>query len=320
MPLETILITLVLLLPPLVLWRCKSFCEKHPSTVPFRTVPLGCLTMLWLILIYGFALHWIYDVLLECNPPHWLNRFHPLPILFAIPLGIAVIVLLSKRFAKGKERPCGYLYPAVFSGALVIALAISFCVTVGSLIFEAGGFGKVPRNWHTIYLPQLQDCRLAFEQRPSHPFLAEYDYRIRLRHGKNLDYFQLWPNTGGQTFVNVYKVADDKYLLKEKDAWYIIDATQRQVYLVDIPTTNTVNPPKTEIRFAVPLSDKSFSSMGGEEEEFHVNFKDGTSAKAIPYDVDLSQMEYLGCIMDYSFYTPDEQPEGEGHSRYPSSK
>ena len=63
----------------------------------------------------------------------------------------------------------------------------------------------------------------------------------------------------------------------------------------------------------MPFSDEESSrhSKRGQASQ-----SDGTSAEAVPYDVYLRFREYIGCIMDYSFYTPDEQPEGEGLPRY----
>ena len=310
MSLESILITLALILPPIVLWRCRTFCEKHPSTVPIRTVPLGCLTMFGMMLLYCSAIPWLYYSVLEKNPPHWLDNIETLLILLlTLPLGIGVIVFLSRHLTKGKKTPRGYLYPIVFVITLMVAGVISCCCTVGY------AFKKESRSWHTIILPQLQDCRLAFEQRPSHPFLAEYDYRMCLRYGKEQAIFQLWPNCGGRTFVNVYKIAEDKLLLKDKDASYIIDSTQKQVYLIGIAENNNQTE-QMDIHFAVPLCEKAFGSMGGEGQDLHIRFRDGTTVQTIPYDVDCSHREYIGCIMDYSFYTPDEQSEGEEHPRY----
>ena len=317
MTLETILITILLLLPPAVLWGCRRFCEKHPSTIPLRTVPLGCLTMFWLVLSYGSAIPWLFYEVLKRNPPHWLDSIKELPILLlAIPLGIAVIISISKRLTKGKEPPHVCLYPLVFAGILMVACGISCVCSIGHGPFDVDGFDKESRDWYKIFLPKLQDCRITFEQRPSHPFLAEYDYRIRLWHGKNLDFFQLWPNTGGRTFINIYKVAEDKLLLKDKCASYIIDVTEKQVYLVrSFPSTES-----TDIHFVVPLSEKPFDSMGGDAKDLRADFTDGTTSHAIPYNVDLNHCVYIGCIMDYSFYTPDEQPESEEHPRYRDNK
>ncbi len=310
MSLGTILITLALILPPIVLWRCRAFCEKHPSTVPIRTVPLGCLTMFWVMLLSCSAAFWLYYSVFGTFPPHWLNITKDLLILLlALSLGIGVIVLLSRHLTQGKKAPRGYLYPIVFAVTLIVAGIISCCCTVGC------AFKKGSRDWHTIILPQLQDCRLAFEQRPSHPFLAEYDYRLCLRYGKEQAIFQLWPNSGGRTFVNVYKIAEDKLLLEDKDASYIIDSTQKQVYLIRVSENDSQNEQR-EIHFAVPLCEKAFDQMGGHDEDFSVYFTDGTSSQAVPYDLELKCREYIGCIMDYSFCTPDEQPEGEGHPRY----
>ena len=66
--LETILITLFLLLPPVVLGKCRSFCERHPSTVAFRTVPIGCLTMFLLTVLLGVAVSWFYHSILKIKP------------------------------------------------------------------------------------------------------------------------------------------------------------------------------------------------------------------------------------------------------------
>ncbi len=287
-----ILIILLLLLPPVVLWRCKKFCERHPSTVAFRAVPLGCLTI-WLLLALGtIAVPWLHF--------SWL--------LVAILAGIAVIVLLARRLNRGRAvRPHGCLYPIVFVSYLLVVSCIMFHVLLKGF---GGGYDKEKNAWRAVCLPQLQDCRVAFEQRRAHPFLAEYDYRIRLCHGKEEAYFQLWPNTGGRTFVNVYQVADDKLLLREKYASYLVDAVQGQVYLAKSDSRMTVSP-ETKILFTVPLSDKAVTSMGvmsidGATPEFHVDFEGGKTVLGEPCDIDLSHCKYLGCIIDDAFYAADE--------------
>lgn len=310
---ETLLIIGILLLPPLVLWRCKRFCEKHPSTIPFRTVPFGCLTMLVVAVLLEDAVFWLFKTVLERNIPHAVSSWGgPISELLAIVLGLAVIVVLSKRLVKGREAPSGCLYPMVFAGLAAIATAISVFFAVFDFASPPGprDSDKEAAAWSTIFLPKLQDCPIAFEQRPTHPFLAEYDYRIRLGERDDPAYFQLWPNTGGRTYINVYRVADDKLLLKDKDASYLVDLSRRQVYLARYE--RGAGESEQEIHSAIPLSEKAFDGMGSST----ICFTDGTSAQAIPYDLDLRSCEYIGCIMDYSFYTPDEQPEGEGHPRY----
>ena len=313
---EEILIIFLLLLPPVILWRCKKFCERHPSTVVFRAVPLGCLTMWLLTLLCAMAMLWIFKAL-RTDPPEWLFGVW---YLVVIPPGIAVIVLLARRLNRGRAvRPHGCLYPIVFVSFLFVGCCIVFSGYRRHL-HDIDHFDKEKNAWRVVYLPQLQDCRVAFEQRHAHPFLAEYDYRIRLCHGKEEAYFQLWANTGGRTFVNVYQVADDMLLLREKDASYLVDMTQGQVYLAKSDNRMTVSP-ETKILFTVPLSDKAVASMGvrsidGAPPEFYVDFEGGKTVLGVPCDVDLSHCKYIGCIMDDAFYTADEQPEGEGHPRY----
>ena len=337
---ETLLIALALLLPPVVLWRCRGFCERHPSTVAFRTVPLGCLTMFLLTSLYGVAVSWFYHSLRKENLPHWLDRLEGLPsLLVAVPVGLAVIVFLVKRckkeVSKEKGKPQGCLYPLVFVGALMTALAISGVCTMSELLFDV----EKSRNWFPIFLPRFSDCTVLFEQRPSHPFLAEYDYRIRLESGEATSVFWLWPNTGGRTFVNVYQLEQDKLLLKDKEMSYIVDIRQKQAYLVDIQDEFSKYQ-GSSIHFAVPLSSKRISTLGRgipmsqsefrknpdhPEQYLSVTFEDKTTARAIPYEADLQHRKYIGCIKNYSFYTGSTPSvllhrvsalEGEEHPRY----
>ena len=312
MNVEDILIAGILLLPPLVLWRCKRFCEKHPSTVPFRTVPMGCMTMVLTMTLFESAVAWLFKTVLERNIPHSLSAWGGrLSLLLALFLGLAAIVLLSKRLARDGRPPPGWLYPAVFLGLAAIAMTVSVCWQLRrGIIPDLRDFDKESVAWDTIYLPKVQDCPIAFEVRPSHPFLAEYDYRIRLGERKSPTYFRLWANTGGRTFLNVYRVAQDKLLLKDTYASYLVDVARRQVYLVASEPGSDES--GQEVHSAVPLSEKEFDMRTADA----VGFVDGTSAEAVSYDADLRSREYIGCIMDYSFYTPDEQPEGEGHPRY----
>lgn len=305
---EFLLVVGFLLLPPLVLWRCKRFCENHPSTIPFRTVPVGCLTMFVAAALFESALHWLFQTVLERNIPHAVSSWvGPVSELLAIVLGLAVIHFLSKRLERGGKTPRKWLFPAVFAGLAAIIAALSVLFAVFGF---PPSFDKESASWSTIFLPKIQECPIAFEQRPSHPFLAEYDYRIRLGERDNSACFRLWPNTGGRTYLNVYRVSDDKLLLKDKDVSYLVDISRKQVYLIGCEREDDGS--KSEIRSAIPLSEKPFTTMDNDT----VFFTDGTSSEAIPYDLDLRSCEYIGCIMDYSFYTPDEQPEGEGHPRY----
>ncbi len=314
MGLDTFIVISILLLPPLVLWKCKRFCEKHPSTIPFRTVPLGCVTMLVAALLVESAVAWFFKQVLESNIPHAVTRRGgPFVCLLALFLGLAVINPLSKRLKRGGKAPPRWLFLAVFVGFAAISMAIAAIFATYRPFIRPPALRDYDREsaaWSTIFLPKLQDCPIAFEQRPTHPFLAEYDYRIRLGKRNNQAFFRLWANTGGRTYLNVYRVSEDKLLLKDKDASYLIDVVRKQVYLVHCEQGD--NGSESTILSAIPLSEKPFDGMGSRE----VCFTDGTSAQAIPCNFDLRSCEYIGCIMDDSFYTPDKQPEGEGHPRY----
>lgn len=308
MSLEILFIFSFLLLPPLVLWRCRRFCEKHPSTIPFRIVPLGCLTMFVAAALLERAITLLFKTVLERNVPHAMSRWEGLVVwLFSILLGLAVINSLSKRLKRGGKTPHWWLFPAVFAGFAAITTAISVFFSV---FFLPVSFDRESDSWSTIFLPKFQNSPIAFEQHPIHPFLAEYDYRIRLGKRNNRRYFRLWTNTGGRTYINVYRVSEDKLLLKDKDCSYLIDTARMQVYLVHCG--HGADGSESTILSAIPLSEKPFDEMGSSE----VYFTDGTSAQAIPYNLNLGTCEYMGCIMDDSFYNPVVQPEGEGHPRY----
>ena len=118
-----ILIILLLLLPPVVLWRCKKFCERHPSTVAFRAVPLGCLTMFLLMALGVIAVPWLW-----ANPPEWLFSCWR---LLAATGGIAVIVLLARRLNRGRAvRPHGCLYPIIFISYALVVWCIMFHIVL----------------------------------------------------------------------------------------------------------------------------------------------------------------------------------------------
>lgn len=308
MYIETAIIALILLLPPLILWRWKTFSEKRPSSVAWRSVPFGCLTMMLLPLLSGAVICGIYQMQ-EKNRPHWLDILgEPLVILLSIIAGIVVIVCLAKRLSKGRELPHFF----TFVGAFVLNAIV---VLIVSCIYEAGtNFmfqNNSPRNWEAIYLPRQSDTAIAFEQRASHPFLAEYDYRLRLRHDKETKYFMLWPNTGGRTFINAYQFPDGRLLLKNKDAHYLVDPANMQVFILDSSVKNG-KPPQS----GVPLDNTKICSMGTTDDNFEVSYPDNICRKSTPIEIDISQCKYIGCIMDHSFYTPDEQSEGEEHPRY----
>ncbi|NMA19422.1 MAG: hypothetical protein GX927_02480 [Lentisphaerae bacterium] len=302
MSLEDVLIIIVLIVPPLILWRNKRACEKYPATIVLRSVPLGCLAMLLIPAIIGSILYFIFNRL-EKNPPCSPFVMGAITHLPGVVAGVAIIVYVSARLAKGRQKkPSGCLYPAIFTVFLVIAMFISFCCTVMSW----GKEGKGSKAWTAIYLPNIKDMHIAFEQRHSHPFLAEYDYRIRLRQGKENNYFYMWPNTGGRTHINVYRLEDNRMLLKDKDAEYVIDADKRQVFILDVNSEGGTI-------YAAALTDKPFFSMGGTQDSFFLTLDDGSKVEGMPYEIDLEKREYIGCIMDNTFLSAAEQQEENEH-------
>ena len=71
----------------------------------------------------------------------------------------------------------------------------------------------------------------------------------------------------------------------------------------------------------MPFSQSEFLKNPDSPEQYlSVTFADNMTTRAVPYEADLQNRKYIGCIMDYSFYTPDEQSEGEEHPQYRQRK
>ena len=323
---DDLIIAIVFLIPVLLFLLFRKRLERSQTAVAFGSVPLGCLTMIFVPALISMLFYFIANRM-ETNPPAWLQTLLELfSYLLSIVLGIAAIAYLAGRFSSEESIRSPLTFVGVFALLIILGGALSIALT---------GFhemtGNKESNWYAIYLPKLQDVRVTFQQRPSHPFLAEYDYRLCLRKGDEKRYFNLWPETGGRTYLSVYMLDDDRMLLRWKsmsgnELWgylYVIDANELQVHAMMIDEMNGKAARKGEnanaeeaVHYAVPLSSKVIRSMGSRDEIIDVTFDDGSTVVGVPFDINLYSRKYIGCIMDYSFYTPTQEPEGDIHPRY----
>ncbi len=82
-----------------------------------------------------------------------------------------------------------------------------------------------PHDWRTVGPVALSPrWSVILEERPAHPFLAEYDYRLQVFHsedraGEYRGTVDLIPNPGGRTFLCLYSItaADRAPLLEVAD-------------------------------------------------------------------------------------------------------
>lgn len=186
-------------------------------SMAFKTVPSGCLVA---ILIPG---------LLYYTP--WLFFHTAIGGLLACLLGIGAacyaIYLLVKLL-----RRLFHVVQTYNSGAFVcLFLVLGMFLIPASCVLDAvrpplpleqTAFQKGP--WITFRLPNEPDgTSIRFQQRSTHVFLAEYDYRFILKRGKTQKTYYLFPNCGGRTAINLYRLADGRLLCEDKDGRYLID-------------------------------------------------------------------------------------------------
>ncbi|MBQ7651918.1 MAG: hypothetical protein IJS15_13220 [Victivallales bacterium] len=321
---DDLITAIVFLIPVLLFLLFRKRFDRSQTAVAFGSVPLGCLTMIFVPALISMLFYFIANRM-ETNPPAWLQTLLELfRYLLGIVLGIAVIAYLAGRFSSEESIRSPLTFVGVFALLIIVGGAISIALTG----FHEGT-GNRDSSWHPIYLPKLQDVRVAFEQRPTHPFLAEYDYRLCLRKGDEKRYFNLWPETGGRTYISVYMLDDGRMFLRWKSNspdWgylYVIDAAGVQVHVLMIDEMYGKTVKKGDdakeaeaVHYAVPLSSKAIRTMGSRDNIIDVTFDDGTTVVGVPFDINLDSRKYIGCIKDYSFYTPAQEPEGDVHPRY----
>ena len=321
---DNIVTAIFLLIPMAVFLLYRKRFERSQTAVAFGSVPLGCLTMFFVPALLSMLFYFIANRM-EANPPAWLKTLvELLRYLLGIVLGIAVIAYMAQRFSGGS----GITSPWRFAGVFALFIVVGGALSIALAVFHEMT-GDKESNWYDINLPKLQDVRVTFQQRPSHPFLAEYDYRLCLRKGDEKKYFNLWPETGGRTYISVYMLDDGRMLLGWKSnssRWgylYVIDPADLQVHAMMIDeiygkaAKKRDNAKEAEaVHYAVPLSSKVIRSMGSRDGIIDVMFDDGTTVVGVPFDINLDSRKYIGCLKDYSFFTPAQEPEGDIHPQY----
>ena len=193
----------------------------------FKTVPCGCLTAL------------LVPSLLSLTP--WLF-FHTIAggvftFLLTIAAAIGVIFLLVKLFRKIFKVEQTY-----HSGAFVcLFILLTLVLFPASCVLDflrppltgQDAFRKGP--WINFNLPEEPNgTRITFQQRSTHAFLAEYDYRFILKRGKEQKTYYLFPNCGGRTAINLYRLSDGRLLYEDKDGRYLIDTDNLTVSRIAI--------------------------------------------------------------------------------------
>ena len=205
---------LVWLVIPAVLWAIPRTRRMTGNwIVALKSVPVGCSTALFVIfLLAGLA---------GLNSELWVLIV--VPVAFAAAIGA---IVGCARFIRKKYRAENRSEIPPF----VVLFLLFVCIPgVCSVAYSLIHFAIVQGDWHSFELPPEQGVELAFEERPIHPFQAEYEYRLRFGKADGAVYRYLRVNTGGRTAFNVYRLKDGWLFLRDKDGEYLVDAAARRL-------------------------------------------------------------------------------------------
>jgi hypothetical protein len=297
--LDKVIVLIVLAVTPVLLWYIPQTRRMTGSFMTaLKTVPFGCLTMIFIpFMIYEtiMVLGRFFAVPLHISP-FWRIGF----AVFGMGIGILLIWGVArwswrKYQAEGKRSwiPFVLLFSAL-AGGTVIFIATSTMIR----------FAHSPQDyrgaWQSIQVLEDDKAPLAFEQASIHPFLAEYDYRLRFGGGDKAEYRKLRLNTGGRTYFNLYRLRDGRLFMQDKDSDYIVDPAKREVWFVFSSEGKKYMAP-------YPNQENAYISWGAMNGEVIFQGGDG-EFKAVPLTDELDGKEYFGCI-EQQFYPAREKSE-----------
>lgn len=302
---EKILICIFLGAVPVLFWSIPKTRRMTGSFMTaLKTVPLGCLTMIFIPIV-------LYETIMV------LEHFFGMPLrigafwrLGFAALGVTVGVLLIRALARWswrKYRAEGKRSWIPFAVLLLGLAGGTFFFMIASVMMK---FTRAPGDyrgaWQTVRLLDGDGTALAFEQASLHPFLAEYDYRLRFGKGGKAEYRKLRLNCGGRTYFNIYRLRDGRLFMRDKDSDYIVDPVKREVLFVFQHAGR---------KYAVPYPQHENPSIGWSSSDEKVTFRcNGEVIEPVPVTDELEGKIYYGCI-ENRFYPASrrpEQPVGEG--------
>ena len=294
--LEDVILLCIVMVPAIAAWAVPQLRKMNGNfIISLKTIPLGVLT---LCLTSHLAVQ-IY---------RWLCEYHCKEIEGAgiyvkgIPVAAALLVialsgwLIHKKFRVEKRyNPLPALL--LFFPALLAVCILAFMID----IFAFAAFKTKQSEWRPCYLPPQNEVKMVFEQQSIHPFLAEYNYRLRfVKEGRKI-YQQLFTNCGGKTHFNIYCLKDGRFLFRDKDWDYIVDVAGQQAYRLE---------PFGGKLYMAPVPNEEVHSWGGPYEKNGQIMMEMGSFHGPAEEVTgiLDGMVYYGCIRD-KFYPASAAPE-----------
>jgi hypothetical protein len=286
---------LLLLSVPAVLWAIPRTRRAVGSwTLAWKTVPVGCLGFVVLLSLFG----WLFK---QIGVAASWGTF--ILALFASWAGIvAVVRLIRRKFAASGNFSW---FPSV---AVFLAYGVVFTMVIWVLAGVLLMRGDYRGTWREY--PFCSDPPLVFGECSIHPFLAEYDYRIRFGNCGDAPTAPLMTNTGGRTYFNIYRLRDGRFYLTDKDFDYLVDPASQKVSYLDAFEGRI---------YAAPLPNRKITSWSGlfrNGENVVQTFNDLT-VEAQNVNTAFEGMVYHGCIACGRFISAAEHSEApiERHMR-----
>ena len=277
----------LLLLVPAVLWAIPRTRRAVGSwTLAWKTVPVGCLGFVVLLSLFG----WLFKQIGVAAS--WGT--------FILALGVtwtgivAAVRLVRRKFAASG----GFNWlPSV---AVFLAYGVVFTIVIFVLAAAILMCGDYRGTWREY--PFSSTPPLVFEECSIHPFLAEYDYRIRFGNDRYPPTVPLMTNTGGRTYFNIYRLRDGRFYLTDKDFDYLVDPVSQKVFHLGVLDGRV---------YAAPLPNRKITSWSGlfrRGDKVVQDFNDQT-VEAQDVNTVFYGMVYHGCIARDRFIPASARPE-----------
>ena len=297
--LEDGVLLFLIALPAIIAWAVPQLQKLNGSfLIALKTVPPGIFALFFADKLMNWLYKWYSEYKFEN-----IERFQ-VSIRVGIPIIIALVTitvsgwLIHKKFRlENQYNPLPSLlmfFPSLFAVSI-----LGFMISM--TFFSANGY-RYQTEWRSSYLPKKNGVKIAFESKSIHPFLAEYNYRLRfIRNGKT-SYQLLFTNYGGKTHFNLYRLKDGRLLFRDKDWDYIVDADNLKVYRLESDGNGE--------QYIAAIPDEKINSWGGLEKRNGKTFM-SIGRHEIPAEKVsgiLDGMVYYGCIKS-KFYPASVKPE-----------
>ena len=213
-------------IPATIAWAVPQLRKQNGSfLIALKTVPAGIFALFFTDELMNWLYKWHYEYKFENIERLNISVRVGVPILIAL---LAITVkgwIIHKKFRlENRYNPFPSLlmfFPSLFAVSI-----LGFMISMA--FFSVNGY-QYQNEWRSSYLPEENGVKIAFESQSIHPFLAEYNYRLRFIRNRKTSYQHLFINYGGRTHFNLYRLKDGRLLFRDKDWDYIVDADNFKV-------------------------------------------------------------------------------------------